>query len=235
MTSASQAASLLGLALLLGGAAAAHLEVLAPEPGFRVSLLGAALSAPALVAALWVHGPASLASAAALPGLLALGGLVAAALPHPVIRDVSTAPEDPPTCAQPGVSEDLAGPHDAVVKKLLTAEKRHQDLVGLAPLRLEGGDPAACLPALTEVLRGRGWEVREVPAPEGERLLHAVATSSLFRFRDDVLLRIRGEGEGSCRLDLRSASRVGKSDLGANAARVKDLRGQLAGLPLSAS
>ena len=44
--------------------------------------------------------------------------------------------------------------------------------------------------------------------------------STWFGFKDDIVVRVRPEGAGS-RVDVRSMSRVGLSDLGANAARVR--------------
>ena len=44
-------------------------------------------------------------------------------------------------------------------------------------------------------------------------------TSLWYGFKDDVIARVRPDGSGS-RVDLRSVSRVGGSDLGANCARV---------------
>lgn len=54
--------------------------------------------------------------------------------------------------------------------------------------------------------------------------LRAEATSLLFRFVDDLELAL---GEDGRRLDVRSASRVGHSDLGANRKRVEALRKSL--------
>jgi uncharacterized protein (DUF1499 family) len=51
--------------------------------------------------------------------------------------------------------------------------------------------------------------------------LEAISVSRVFRFIDDVVVRVRPEGSGS-RIDMRSKSRVGKGDLGANAARIED-------------
>lgn len=60
----------------------------------------------------------------------------------------------------------------------------------------------------------------QVVSREGD-YLHAVFVSRLFRFRDDVeFLLDRQAGH----IDVRSASRVGYSDLGANRARVDELR-----------
>ena len=57
--------------------------------------------------------------------------------------------------------------------------------------------------------------------------IEATATTRWFGYKDDVVVRIRPEGNGS-RVDVRSASRVGASDVGANAARVREFLGRLA-------
>lgn len=64
-------------------------------------------------------------------------------------------------------------------------------------------------------------------APEAG-VLEAVQESFWFEFKDDVLIRVRPEGTGS-RIDVRSVSRVGGSDLGANCARVTRIVEQLRG------
>lgn len=61
---------------------------------------------------------------------------------------------------------------------------------------------------------------------QDERYLHATFTSRLMGFVDDVeFLRIADDAETNPRVLVRSASRLGKSDLGANAKRVEMLRG----------
>ncbi len=62
-----------------------------------------------------------------------------------------------------------------------------------------------------------GMEI--VTANEEEGVLEATYTSTWYGFKDDVAVRIRPQGEGS-QVDVRSVSRVGRSDLGANAARI---------------
>jgi len=73
-----------------------------------------------------------------------------------------------------------------------------------------------------------------VAAVPGEGRLEATATTAWFGFKDDVVVRIRAEGSGS-RVDVRSLSRIGVSDLGTNAARVRAFLGRLraSGLPLA--
>ncbi|MGG6220418.1 DUF1499 domain-containing protein, partial [Aeromonas hydrophila] len=61
-----------------------------------------------------------------------------------------------------------------------------------------------------------GWQVR--PSPEG---LEAVVTTGWFGFQDDVALRVFA-GPKETRIDMRSASRQGQSDLGTNRARIEE-------------
>jgi uncharacterized protein (DUF1499 family) len=56
---------------------------------------------------------------------------------------------------------------------------------------------------------------------EHDGYLHAEATSLIFRFVDDVEFVVAGDEK---RIDIRSASRVGRSDLGANRDRVEKIR-----------
>ena len=59
-------------------------------------------------------------------------------------------------------------------------------------------------------------------APSG-----ATATTPWFGFKDDVVVRVERAGTGS-RVDVRSKSRVGRSDLGVNARRIRDFLAALA-------
>jgi hypothetical protein len=69
-----------------------------------------------------------------------------------------------------------------------------------------------------------GIEVRRDLVP-GAIHLQYVAVTPLFRFRDDVGLTIEGataDGDGTgSKIQMRSRSRIGKGDLGANAKRIR--------------
>ena len=67
------------------------------------------------------------------------------------------------------------------------------------------------------VLADMGIEI--VAVDEANGLVEGTATTFWFGFKDDVVVRVVDDGEGS-RIDMRSKSRVGQSDLGANAARI---------------
>jgi hypothetical protein len=69
--------------------------------------------------------------------------------------------------------------------------------------------------------RSRGWDIAIVDRNKG--IIEATATSRFFRFKDDVVVRIRPDPQrsGSSLVDIRSISRVGGSDLGVNAKRIR--------------
>jgi uncharacterized protein (DUF1499 family) len=62
-----------------------------------------------------------------------------------------------------------------------------------------------------------GWEIVASEPHEGR--IEATATTLWFGFKDDVVVRITPVPGGS-RIDVRSVSRVGRSDVGANAERI---------------
>jgi len=98
------------------------------------------------------------------------------------------------------------------------AALQQQAYPDLAPVILELPPRAAFDLALT-VARASGWEI-VAAAPEDNRI-EATATTLLFGFKDDIVIRITPAGGGS-RVDVRSVSRVRRSDLGTNAARIRE-------------
>jgi uncharacterized protein (DUF1499 family) len=73
--------------------------------------------------------------------------------------------------------------------------------------------------------RGMGWVI--VDADPGEGRIEAMDTTFWFGFTDDIVVRITAAAGGS-RIDMRSESRVGLSDIGTNAARVRSFLNKLA-------
>jgi len=90
---------------------------------------------------------------------------------------------------------------------------------------------------ITGATSGIGLELARRSVADGRNLilvarnagaLEAVATSRLFGFQDDIVVRVRPEGEGGSRVDVRSKSRDGKGDRGVNAARIRSFMAELA-------
>ncbi|WP_036766905.1 DUF1499 domain-containing protein [Parvularcula oceani] len=80
-------------------------------------------------------------------------------------------------------------------------------------------------PLVIEALRAEGMRI--VAADPREGRIEAVATTSWFGFRDDVVLRLRGAHGIATLIDMRSKSRVGRSDVGANAERIERVFGRI--------
>jgi hypothetical protein len=72
------------------------------------------------------------------------------------------------------------------------------------------------------VLKGHGLEIVSTDSEAG--LVEATATTFWFGFKDDVVVRVVANAAGS-RIDIRSVSRVGQGDIGANAARIEKFLG----------
>ena len=66
--------------------------------------------------------------------------------------------------------------------------------------------------------KSMGWDIVAESAKDGH--IEATDTTFFFGFTDDIAIRVRPSGMGA-RLDIRSESRVGRSDIGKNAARIR--------------
>lgn len=69
------------------------------------------------------------------------------------------------------------------------------------------------------------WKIQAAVPADGR--IEATATTFWFQFKDDIVVRVRAHDNGSI-IDVRSESRVGKSDVGTNAARVRAYLAKLA-------
>lgn len=90
----------------------------------------------------------------------------------------------------------------------------------LSPLYLDLESDQALL--IVKEIAAKRWFVS---ATEENRVL-AVATTRIFRFKDDVVVEVRPEERGSS-VHMRSRSRVGKWDMGANSSRIKKFMSDL--------
>jgi hypothetical protein len=139
---------------------------------------------------------------------------------YPPIADVTTDPANPPRF----VALAAQRPKDRIVYPAGNARAQRAAYPDLVPLQL-------ALPLRTSyavvlgVLNKRKWPLVESVPPTGNRneaIIETTARTTIMGFRDDVVIRISAAGGGS-RIDLRSASRFGWHDLGANAARLRSL------------
>jgi uncharacterized protein (DUF1499 family) len=158
-------------------------------------------------------------------------GLIAAGLPasniatakHSPIHDVSTDMANPPQFSAV-LPARAAVPHGNPVEyDSKTAELQRETYPDIGPLHLNVPPNQAFDRALTAG-RAMGWEI--IASDPAQLRIEATATTFWFGFKDDVVVRITPENEGSS-VDVRSLSRIGQSDVGANARRVRDYLGRL--------
>ncbi len=142
----------------------------------------------------------------------------------PAIYDITTDPIDPPRF------EAIARlrPRDAnsvAYAGLYTAEQQHAAYSDIEPY-LTDASPQEAYAAALKVIAKRKWHIVDARPPQAvaprDGRIEAIARTMILGFREDVVVRVRATPDGA-RIDVRSASRYGRHDLGANAARVRAL------------
>ena len=225
-------AALAVLALVVAVAALAAVLLAGPgsrmgwwsfRTGLTVVLAWAAYSGiAALVLAVIALAVGGRRGIAALAILSALGAFLPpflfqrAAKSVPPIHDISTDTDNPPAFVavverRQGASNPIeyGGPE--------IAAKQHQAYPDVRPVTLSD-PPARAFERALAAARAQGWEI--VAAVPAEGRIEATDTTRFFGFKDDIVIRVKAEGAGS-RVDVRSLSRVGKSDVGKNASRIR--------------
>ncbi len=227
-----------GLAIGLG--AVGGLVVLLPGPWYQLGWLelGAAftmvrvggwMGIGAVVLGLLTAGVALFARrrSMAIAGAVGLAmGVATAAWPlymqHradtvPPIHDITTDTEDVPAFealveAREQAPNAVDHPGDEV------ADQQRQAYPDLGPRRYD-----TSLDRVFEAVESAAtimqWRVEAADADAGR--LEAVAITPWYGFEDDVVVRLR-EDDGEVVVDVRSASRIGRSDLGVNADRIRE-------------
>jgi uncharacterized protein (DUF1499 family) len=205
------------------------LEIVPALATFGAALVLAGLAillAFAAFVVIWRQGYAGLGRAllALFIGIVLLaypGYLGARALRLPAIADISTDTVNPPrfdTLARQRPRDRINYPGAA------TAALQRTGYPDIAPLDLEVPSRVAYDAALALVTK-RKWAISDARAPTLARrdgVIEATARSPIMGFRDDVVIRITPMNQSS-RVDVRSASRFGAHDLGANASRIRSL------------
>ncbi len=238
----SLAATVLSIIVVRSGA----LEIVPALSTFAGALMLAVVAIVLAVSALiviWFEGIAGMkqALAALVIGVALIAypaylGIKASRLP--AIYDITTDPIDPPRF------DAIARlrPRDAnpiTYEGLYAAEQQHAAYSDIEP-DLTDSTAQEAYDAALKVITKRKWRIVDARPPQGgqpaapnvrnpaaatagrEGIIEAIARTPIMGFRDDVVVRIRATSDGA-RIDVRSASRYGRHDFGANAARVRNL------------
>ncbi len=150
----------------------------------------------------------------ALPGTLLLLSLLGAGQ-YPRIHDISTDLQDPPVFT---AAPQQRGPDSNSLDTAAdTMELQAQAYPDLQTLRT-AMDYDAMFDKAVQVATAMGWDIYLQDRNAG--IIEAVDTTAVMGFRDDIVIRVRTNEAGAL-VDLRSVSRVGVGDLGANAKRIR--------------
>ena len=134
----------------------------------------------------------------------------------PAIHDITTDTENPPRFVSvlplrkdAANSAEYGGPEIAAKQRAA-----YPDIVpAMLPL-----PPAQAFDRALQTARDMGWTI--VDSNSGEGRIEATDTTLWFGFKDDIIIRVTAVDQGS-RVDIRSLSRVGRSDVGTNAKRIR--------------
>ena len=141
----------------------------------------------------------------------------------PGVNDITTDPVDPPrfeaiSRLRPRGANSVAYPGAAYTKLQRATYPDIEPLIVSVP-------PSEAYEAALAVITKRKWRIVDVRPPltgRREGRIEAVVRTPLMGFRDDLVVRVRAAEDGA-RIDMRSASRFGTHDLGANASRLRSL------------
>jgi uncharacterized protein (DUF1499 family) len=162
--------------------------------------------------------------------LLAIAGIVLGALAFgvpgnwyriakrvPMIHDITTDMENPPLFVSVLPLRKDA-PNSAVYGGPEIAAQQLAAYPDIRPL-VSDIPPAQAYERARSVARQMGWNIVDENQAEGR--IEATATTRWFGFKDDVVIRIAPSGGIGSRIDIRSLSRVGRSDVGTNTRRIR--------------
>jgi uncharacterized protein (DUF1499 family) len=222
-------AGVLGAIGLLGpaiGAVLAHFGVVPPLSGFVIFgfslLVGLAAGVLGMVAFYTTRAASNrrgrplawlgLVAAATAIGVLAFAR---GSADVPPINDISTDLVEPPAFGTDPSDRGRDMVFPAGFAEQIKATAAYRDLHSVHVARA----PADVLGEVEATARALQWSVVRVDAAAGTVV--ANDTTKLFRFVDDIVVRVRADDAGGSIVDMRSKSRDGQGDMGVNAERIR--------------
>lgn len=139
----------------------------------------------------------------------------------PALHDITTNVDNPPQFATLTLREDNLIPFNSLEEWRAAHRQGYPDLQPVL-INKNASQVLADARALAE---SKGWTIANVDQQNLQ--LEATAYAGYLRFRDDVIVKVSPVVDGSSRVDMRSVSRVGLSDLGYNAARIREFLTEL--------
>jgi uncharacterized protein (DUF1499 family) len=233
-----------GIAFIVVSGPGHRFGLLGFRPAIIAALLGTLLAAlGALLAIVGLLGGGA-GRAAARRGVAAVGILIALAAASyllwwiaqmrgaPMIHEVSTDLEEPPAfVAVKALRDRVPGTNPSGYVAQLQGRgalidvpaQQRMHYPDIQPVSLDVS-PEEAYARARRAVRDLGWEIVDESHPACR--IEATDTTRFFGFKDDIVIRVMAWGSGA-RVDLRSVSRVGRSDVGTNARRIEGFLDEL--------
>lgn len=229
----SRQLAVFALPVVLAGVLLGRSGVIQPLQGLVVVGAGLAIAGVALLLAfvayieIWNTGAIGLvrANAGVLLSLALMAypaWLVLRAYQLPAINDISTDLRDLPSFSRSRSALDARGGLVPPDSDMATREQQRRAYPETVPVVLELG-PEETYALILQAAQQMKWRIVDRAPPSvrsGAGRVDAVDRTAIMRFSDDITIRIRPLANQT-RVDIRSVSRVGKHDFGANAARIR--------------
>ena len=151
----------------------------------------------------------------ALPGAVLLISLLAGRGDYPPIHDVTTDIKDPPVFTMAMEQRPESANSLEIDPQAISAQQEAYPDVQTIRTSL---DIEAAYDRALAVAGDLGWDIYHQDRNAG--VIEAVETTEIMAFKDDIVIRLRSNAQGT-KVDLRSVSRVGIGDIGANAKRIR--------------
>ncbi|MDE1467862.1 DUF1499 domain-containing protein [Aurantiacibacter sp. D1-12] len=230
--------ALIMLLIALGSLVLARYNLIGKLTGFRYFMMTMyPYAAIAVVAVIGIvigmvrkRGPGWCNPLALVLSLVMLGvfytQVIAPARAAPFMHDITTDVDDPPQFETLTLRDDFLEMYEGDIEAWRSAHR--ESYPDMEPVIINKA-PDLVIADARALAEERGWELAE-NSPEAGRL-EATATAGFIRFYDDVVVEITPIADGTARVDMRSISRVGGSDLGYNAARIEAFLADLEAVP----
>jgi uncharacterized protein (DUF1499 family) len=246
---------ILALTLAIVGIILAHFAVLPPFHlqlstalfgfyfvllGFFIAVLGIIIGVIALLVTFLMPSRRPGRSHAVIGTLLALivalpiFRIIRSTIQYPPINDITTDTKNSPSFVNALTLPANRSRDMSYKPEMASAQQAAPVYQNLAPLKLPGRPDEVY--KRVEIIAGEfpGWRVTY--RDPGRHVVEGVATSTLFQFQDDFVIQIQPAADSSDSLvEMRSKSRDGKGDLGANYNRIESFFKALQGPPRGAS
>lgn len=214
----------ISIAGFIAGVGGAYLRIFGPEIGFGLFAVGMLTGVIVVIAGIGdlAKNGATWRSAFLIAALIPVGALVYGIIEsrnYPAINDVTTNTAIPPAYVHAKTLPENEGRDMKFPREFEPVIEEHYS--DLEP-QIATQSIDSVHTKVIEVIDGlSAWTLDSTEVTPATIRIEGTITSEVFGFVDDYVIVLTKPGSGGCVVDMRSKSRLGKSDFGQNAAHIR--------------